>query len=81
VDGREAFHVTIARGLLALRLEAGALSSLVSRLRSSPVLQAGLGRELRNHKGQQDHLLASVVQIEKFTPRRAANSGAFLDHH
>ena len=37
--------------------------------------------ELRNHKGHWNHGLASVIQIEKFAPNHAANSGEFLDHH
>src|SRR5215218_7595658 len=53
----------------------------VSRFRSSPVLDAGSGSELRNHKGHWKHRFASVVQIEKFALHQAASSGEFLDHH
>ena len=48
------------------------LHGLVSRFRSSPRLDAGVPSELRNQKGHQNHGLASVIQIEKFAPYRAA---------
>src|SRR4029453_12345216 len=55
-------------------------TTLVSRFRSSPVLDAGFGSELRNHQGHETHRFSSVIQIAKFSPKHAANSGEFPDH-
>ena len=54
---------------------------LVSRFRNAPNLTAIVPSEPRNHQGHYNHQFNSAVQIEKFAPTLAANSGEFLDHH